>query len=709
MKRLLMFLLVSMFSVSLAGCEFLPDEVVDEVNKELIENVSEDQVLDQVEAFLRAYTNPDVSKEEVCNIWTDGLDDDCDGMIEEARVKFKAGADLSKTVQINDYDLDADGDGLGDVEVAYDFGGHITVLKLRVQTSILNEEPSLTIVSFDVTHELKEEVLTMVNAFVADFSDDALSNDEVCRIWTDKIDDDCDGMVDEARVKFKTGAELSKSIAITNPDLDGDGWLDVGVSYEFRGHVTVLKIAVQTEDSESRPSIQVMVKGVETILQENTQEEFDAFISALKDETISSGEVCRIWTDGIDDDCDGMVDEARVKFKAGAELSKTVYGGDPDSDDDGLFDAIVEVKTDDAVTCMDLSFKEVLTGDTRSIVFTKVALFDGGGDCDDGDRDVYPGEVSKVIGDFFTAYNDASVTREDLSVFFGMDLTEEYMLMRQRFLSSGAEVVFVDLIGPVDLNTYILVYDILTADGASRQDERMTVGHRIDKATPVLFTELIHGHDDDDDGDGILTAEEIEFVQAFEGALMDATRPLEEVCKEYLGNMDSCPVLEDGEQVEEVQLIESGAGILFRIKKRPDLLTSEWDYITDTYHAYLYEDLDGRRVLDLVPTIDFSYEEEVSRQFQEFLDGLANEAMSIDEVCTFVSNQGQIYCADLREQLLNMHPMIVGSKTVYLDNQEFVELSVSYGDSSDGRLVFRVNISRNQETLKQVLDFTIVE
>ncbi|MGS0972235.1 MAG: hypothetical protein ACVCEJ_03185 [Candidatus Izemoplasmataceae bacterium] len=678
--------------------------------------IPEELIVAQVRTFLSDFTNPDISDDEVCLLWV-GEDEDCDDSLSANRVKFKAAAELSKTVNISNPDLD--GDGLLDVLVTYDFRGHVTVLKLSLQVMMVEEEVVLMMKESAVETTLDEQTEGLFDAFIDDVKNEEMMTNEVCRVWYDGVDDDCDGIISEARTKFKAGAELSKSVYITDPDSDGDGLFDGIIELKLDGHVTVLKLSfIEIVDEDVRNIVFTKLELAdedqdEASLEERVMMEFDAFIEDVKNEELSIGEVCRIWYDGVDDDCDGIISEARTKFKAGAELSKSVNISDPDSDGDGLFDGILEMTLDGHVTVLKLSFKEMMEEDMSIIMITKLELIqDGGGDCDDTDCDIYPGEMKDFYQSYLDVYNNEESTREELNAFFVEPPSDEFYLLREQYLSAGNILVLVDVVGPVEENTYIMVHDVvdvITSRGGSREAMKVRVIKEIDKASPKIMEAIFHDPDDDDDG--ILTADEVAIVEELKQALKDETMVLKDVCMTFFGKEEAtCPMIEEDYQVEDIEYLQTNSGILLRIRKRPDLLSSDQIEIIDTYHAFFYRNEEGTLVLELVEAKYFMYEEEVQGAFDTLLAGTIDESRPIDEVCTEVTNDTQVVCAEMRRIYLGNDPVVLDAEMVIVDGLKQVRVMVEY-NVGDERMTnsYYVEFVLDENSLQQLLSIKEVE
>ena len=147
-----------------------------------------------------------------------------------------------------------------------------------------------------------------------------------------------------------------------------------------------------------------------------------------------------------------------------------------------------------------------------------------------------------------------------------------------------------------------------------------------------------------------------------------------------------------------------------RIRKRPDLLTEEWQEIIDEYRVYFYYNDQDQVTFDLVPTAYFSYTEEIAREFQTFLDTVLVEDVSTDQVCQLLNQDMQVVCADLRNNLLGLSPSIVSTKEVYIDGIEHVEVTLEYRVEEEvRRLRYHVSFAREADTLEQYLLVEAVE
>jgi hypothetical protein len=325
--------------------------------------------------FLDDYGNTELANDEVCAKWFDGLDNDCDGLT-RARTKFKAGADLSKKVNI--LDPDDDDDTILTTSVEYEFRGHVTVLKISYVPSFNDETLTLDIKDVFYTYNDISEahIAETVSNYIDDLSNFDITDEDICTKWYDGIDNDCDGLVD-VRLKFKAGAALSKKVNIMphDDDNDDDGLLDAIITLDFNGHVTVLKIALNPTSEDGTLKLNISSTNVvePPVAEELIIDLINTFIVDVENEILTDTEVCTKWFEGIDNDCDG-IGAVRTKFKAGADLAKTVYILDPDSDGDGILDAAITFTFEGHVTVLKIAFTITLEGDTVNIKVNRIDM-----------------------------------------------------------------------------------------------------------------------------------------------------------------------------------------------------------------------------------------------------------------------------------------------------------------------------------------------
>lgn len=326
-------------------------EVITEHN-----GVNEMLLVEEIFSFIKDLEDTTKSNDDICAMWFDGEDNDCDSIANAVR-KFKAGASLSKKVNI--LDPDDDGDGLLVGEVSYEIDGHVTVLKIKFDLDNTGDELKLLIrdisIDEDMINEIDtEEIKHVIELFIEDLEDPSITTDEICAMWYDGKDNDCDGIADAVR-KFKAGADLSKKVNIMEPE-DGFGHdLDASVSFDFNGHVTVLKIKIDIDNNGDE--LRLIVKGSEVEFSPNPmiKTELERLISDLSNPDLTHVEVCSIWGDGVDEDCDGVVAIDPV-IKHVFVFKTIIPVGDVS--DNPMYEATLESDFNGHVTVLKISFTE---------------------------------------------------------------------------------------------------------------------------------------------------------------------------------------------------------------------------------------------------------------------------------------------------------------------------------------------------------------
>ncbi len=289
----------------------------------------------------------------------------------------------------------------------------------------------------------KEDVLDLINMFILDMENDLLTNTEVCALW-DGIDNDCDGIdndcdgIDEdcddfdiARRKFKAGASLSKKVNIieiddSNDDDDDDDVLLAEIEFTLDGHVTVLKIAFQVDIFEDELHIFIldpdsdgdtildMVEGIEKAQIKRILEEF---VTDFIDTTKTDLEVCEMWYDGLDNDCNRII-EQRIKYLSATDLTTMIDVLDDDDDGDGLFEAEVSFTLDGHVTVVKIAIEIDYSADEMKLVIIE----------SDFEEVFNLDEIEKLWSDFIEDYLDPTILNEDLNLMYFNEMIDSGFL-----------------------------------------------------------------------------------------------------------------------------------------------------------------------------------------------------------------------------------------------------------------------------------------
>lgn len=415
----------------------------------------EAEVIKLIESFILDMENEALTDTQICEMW-DGVDEDCDG-IEDARRKFKAGASLSKKVNILDPDDDNDGILVG--EISFTLDGHVTVLKIAFDFDNTGDELKLMIrhiYSDNDSDVLGDKVIELIDMFILDMKNENLSDDQVCALW-DGIDNDCDGLV-EARGKFKAGSSLSEKVNILDPDDDGDGILVGEISLTIDGHVTVLKITFDTTGSgvDAKP----VVRDIRTYTMFEPSDELlmklDEFIDDYSNENFSDEEFYMKWFDetkfgtcGIEDEtgdktscppetpirCDTAKENCPIKL---VFVLKTITPPE-DNSDTQVYHALFEADHNGHVTVLKIAFDIDETDDALKLMVQDIYQkeYDFVDEKEIFDLD----EVQEFWNDFIADYLDATITSEKINeLYFNGVIESGFMEDRLSDLENGSTI-----------------------------------------------------------------------------------------------------------------------------------------------------------------------------------------------------------------------------------------------------------------------------
>lgn len=327
------------------------------------------ELRDEIMLFIDDYSNPELTNEEVCAMWFDGEDQNCDGLTKE-RTKFKAGADLSKKVNIMDNDDDGD---MLEATVKFELDGHVTVLKIAFDASDTEGMIKLNIHEVSPLHNGMDEneFGSMVDQYLMDLFNPEITSTEFEDMWnTVRAKNDPDD--EDIRVKLvakRCSAPKPSTTTIVKETVE---MLDVTASVSCDGHVTVLKISFVPDVEDGK--MMMKVDKVEIIKEYEVPADLDALILKLAMDYINSDITddvfIKTWVRGEDNDCDGLT-SARAKFKAGKALADTVKIMEPDAS--GMYDAVISIDVDGEI--VELHLTGLSYDSDTSILTTNVCHF----------------------------------------------------------------------------------------------------------------------------------------------------------------------------------------------------------------------------------------------------------------------------------------------------------------------------------------------
>jgi hypothetical protein len=303
MKKLIMIVTVLLLTITLAGCDFLPDDQEEKVTQELCANDPNHELcdidnLDQIEEQIVI----ELVQESLTKINGDGCMD----------ILFAGNESLMETCENNPQDLIPEGVTSLEVLSFKQNNGEYTIygatnidgLELEIKISVVEIDGILVFDDF-VAHrtivaanEISEQRIdSFFDIFFENLGNKDISNDAFCLMYYDGEDNDCDGLRDSF---------LADNVEITGHNLTRTK------DYEFRGHVTVLKLHGGTEEvgleatlvrQEFGPvQISSLVPDTE-ISDAEAESFFDVFFAAYTDSSISTSTFCDMYYGGDNDAC----------------------------------------------------------------------------------------------------------------------------------------------------------------------------------------------------------------------------------------------------------------------------------------------------------------------------------------------------------------------------------------------------------------------
>ncbi|GEM_PF-6693541 len=351
-----------------------------------------------------------------------------------------------------------------------------------------NEETALTVAEFE----------TLFNQFIADYLNPDITDQQLTETWFDSTDED-----------FNQGRQANITAGTTITFVSATSVGD-----------NVFEVTVEFNDG--------------------TSTETDTTKISVYDD---NGRTVLVF-DGVDDDCDGTVDECNpddLVTGADAELILEQYFMDYIDDTitnqefaDTYFEGYLDpefaaLRTDELARGVTFDIKSVTHFEDGSFI-VEYTLFEG----EDMVLRKRPGRIRQrpdllvvewdalideqvetdpvFVTSFFTAfvadYLDADVTDAELQTsYFGDQDMAWFYEQRANDLIDGINIQ-VDMVEPYDDFGIFTVKLTITSGTESFQEDIKIKIRRIDAATPVLYF-----LDDDDDGDGIPVADETEALQ----------------------------------------------------------------------------------------------------------------------------------------------------------------------------------------------------
>lgn len=497
MKKILVFASIFLLSFVLAGCDLIPEDVIDQIKE--YEGIEETLLMSEVELFIRDLEDTTKTNEDVCMKWYDGVDDDCDGIIEDVRTRFKAGSDLSKKVNI--LDDDSDDDSILEAHITFEFNGHVTVLKIMLDIDNSVSALKVMIKSSEIVFTPNVDTASLLEKYIDDLQDPEISDDEVCRIWSNGtgIDDDCN-----LRAANCCGGRIKHQFVlktITPPmDNGGDPVYEATFKSDFNGHVTVLKIAFTEDDSSGTKELHI------SNLQQDVQMEFypkpetemllEKLLVDLMNPDMKDEELCKLWSGdiGMDNDCNLRANKCcKLVF-----VLKTIKPSGDNDNGDPVYEAVLENDANGHVTVLKIAFTEDDTSGELKLMVHEIEIERPDNYYLNSEETL--AEFTMFIADYLNP--DISFDTLNENYFDGM-LSQSYRIGRNSSVGDYGRTSSVTIGTPVlGMDDYYKISVTITKDDATEDVLEMHVKY-IRKTVQEVKNKMVlsdEGHDNDCDG-----------------------------------------------------------------------------------------------------------------------------------------------------------------------------------------------------------------
>lgn len=444
MRKSLSFIVLMVLLLVLSGCDLISPDVLDKASEELCRENPEHELC-QIEDFAQVENDIVLGLfNDVIENYTNTEDTEfCENLFSITNIELldKCREDRNSLVPENfdNYvaiDVTKDGDYYV-IRTENPLTFEVIDFRVRIVlegTTHFIDDWQTEMVSMQLRGIEKAEIKRGLAMFIEDFSNPDITDEALCTEWYDGKDNDCDG-IEDARRRFKAGADLAKIINVLDDDDDDDGLIYATFEFENNGHFTVLKIAFTATNETGELKLvvfegDVLLEGME---EKDINEALQLFINDFENPEITDEELCSIWYDGLDDDCDG-IEEDRRKFKAGAALAKAINVLDDDEFGDSLLEAEITFDLDGHFTVLKISFL-VTTSD--GVIDIKIIEGDV-----EGEYGIYlPAvETLEIMNMFINDYLDSTIPFEELNdMYFDNEMDEAYS--QQRLLDQESGIV----------------------------------------------------------------------------------------------------------------------------------------------------------------------------------------------------------------------------------------------------------------------------
>jgi len=586
--------------------------------------------------FFDAYTDTSITSTEFCDTYYDGDQEAC-----------RIGRDST----INDYSSITGQGSLS--KKGYDYYKNASALSVNGETSEIEvgltlsknsigsivitmiSIPSLALDVIDVAEE--KLPLMFADLFNTSISDNQLIEMYIIENMPDRmmVKDEFESIEflsialneDETvstkvRVKFKAGADLSKKVNIAFEE-DDDG--ELVMTYRF------------IDPDQMSPDIDIPY--------------IEAYFRDYFDPEITDDEFYEMY-EGPRGHAGNKKDKKRI---SSGSVIVNVY----ESASQYLVEVTGETETERILWRLDVSVNR--WDSSIALDFNDNIDNDCDGYCDSNVTS--PEEHKMLFNWFIDDYFDIEISDESFNLmYFNNMMEQDFFDIRKEVQDMKNRYQIIDQVGPTGGAVFLYLLDIDEDMNPNGEVVPVRIMKRIDQSTPLLF--II---DDDDDGDGVPTDEEVMTkLSNFKEMANRHSIAYTVMCATSTPSdrVDACAQMVSSKIATGYQLTS-----FMRLQHRPDLLVAEWEnavgeMVTDYYFFFPYYNDMGEVIFELIPYTLTEYDM-LEIKLEVYVESLNNPLDKIADSCMYVDESSQDECVELKTYLLQSQHQIMDYYVYY--------------------------------------------
>ena len=675
---------------------------------QIIENQSDefdvDEAFDFFTRFFMMFGDPDTPNSVVCPIYkpyrtSDGVDDDCDGIRDEFFEMYEK-IESAEARMLN-----------GDIVF-----GHVTVLKLNgggteefdIELQIARDDSGeLYVVDMkDSEHEnpLHQEARQAAENMLYDYLDSSFTTDSFFDIHLFANHNTTRSNRTRDMEFFSYGYVLYLE---QKDDMSFEALYQLMGNY---GHIEtrVMHFELREDDDGGFQSYFINIDVATPVLSiEEASDTLDSFLNDVLNPNMDEDEFYMMWMNS------GMNTGIFIDAIYTDEWELTRSELEVIDPDLGIFE--VEI-TSTNIRTLEVRVNRI---EMAIVVWNDTTVIDMNMRFSWAPDPVYmKAEFRASVEMFYNDYQNPDITNDELNeMYFDWMAPEQILNKRTEDLDNGIVIYLIDIsfnLAPDSIEEMKVhaIIDVTYENAAARTHVvPIRVTKRIDKATPLLMI-----LDDDDDDDNIPYDEKMAFLESYLGEINRQSILAKDSCAMLVPayRIDECVeektmMLQMGYHIDGIDYYVNEDGVEYiRIRKRPDLLTQEWDALLDDHLVQFHVGPNGEIKIDLIYDYNFSFEEAYRKGYDHYLAQANNRDLSPDEVCIDFTINSDNYCPMLVDKIRENNVTAVATE-FYMDYDMYAYILVVNYEGSDVQLepdFFILEFEYDPNTMMSVLVFT---